>query len=344
MYLPLPMTLTFFGLLLPYGPEGGLLPKASLAERASETHQSTSDSSHASLHTLLSSISPKSLQSQLPPKGISCEDLMPEALEEFASVPRLSQILIQASLALALQGAGCSWHAETLILRLYKELGEAESNALLFLLAGALGTAHSPAPSNSSTAALEFNLEQLAHTRALRCKGLTPIHGSFLHGQAHRVFKTFPAAAAACHQLGETCAGVAPNGTSSFQVLDRNGSYFLPRHGAHSWLHQCQRLARGRRSTPEDCLSEREHNVHSIVEWVPGVSTFYNFGTSIYYATQDCTDLAKERALEGVMDLGFDMLGAMTGGASSILGLGVSVGAKAGVRSLINYYRQQKEP
>ncbi|KAH0629175.1 hypothetical protein JD844_011045 [Phrynosoma platyrhinos] len=323
------------------------MPTAPPRENDAETHQLTSDSSQAHLHTLLSSISSKSLQFQMQKKGVSCQDLMPEALGDFANVPWKSQILIRASLALALQSAGCNWHAETLVLHLYKDLGQADTDALLFTMVEALGSAKPPGKNSSSAAALQFNLDQLAPTQTWHCRGLTQVNGVLLHGQGHSTHRGFLAASVACHHLGDSCAGVSVNGTSSFQVVERNGSYFLPHHGARSWLHQCHRLARVQRSAPEDCASERERQVHAVMEWLPVLSTFYNFGTSIYYATQDCTDLAKDRAVEGAMDLGYDALVAMTGGAGGGIAIGISAavkpGVKAGMRYLIDYFSQQQE-
>ncbi|XP_060620062.2 apolipoprotein F [Anolis sagrei] len=345
MYSPLPMTfLAFFGFLLHPESEGHLM---SPRENDAEIHPLTSGSIQGPLHTFFRSMSSKSLQFQLRKKGVSCQDLMPEALGNFANVPWKSQILIRASLALALQTAGCNWHAEILVLQLYKDLGQAHTDALLFTMVEALDTSNYPEKNRSSTAALQFNLDQLAPTKTWRCSGLMQVNDALLHGQVHSTHRKFLAAAVACQQLGDSCAGVSINGTSSFQVMERNGSYYLPHPGARSWLHQCHRLARVQRSIPDECTSEREQQVHAVMEWLPGLSTFYNFGTSIYYATQDCTDLAKDRALEGAVDLGYDALVAMTGGAGGGIALGVSValkpGMKAGMRYLIDYFSQQQE-
>lgn len=342
MYLPLYTVLTLFGLLTYHGLEGYLLSIATLPGKTSEANQSTSDSSRVTLQTLLSSVSSKFFQSQLPQKGISCEDLMPDALENFANVSWLPQIYIQAALALALHGAGCSGHAESLVLHLHKELGEPDANALLRIIAGRLGATNSGHQGKTRTA-LEFNLDQLASTQAQRCKGLTHINGALLHGPVHRVYRGFQAAATACRHLGQTCAGVSFHSNSSFQVVLRNGSYFLPHRSTHSWLHQCHSLVRSRRSIEESCVREKEQRVYAVVEWIPAVSTLYNFATSIYYATQDCTDLAKERALEGAMDLGYDVLLAGTGGASTAIGMALKPGVKYGVRALINYFQQEDE-
>lgn len=346
MYLPLTTALNCLVLLLTHEADGNLLSLATPAVSTSEIHPSTSVSSHGPVQTLLDSITPKSPQSQLPQKGVSCKDLVPDALEGFADVPPLSQVLIQASLALALQSAGCRWHAKSLVLDLYRQLGEVDANALLFMMTRAPGSSKAHGQS-SGNAVLRFNLDQLAGTEAWLCKGLTRINGSLLHGRVHGVYTEFLAAAAACLQLKDSCAGVISNGTGSFQVVDRDGSYFLPHHDVHCWLNQCHSYARNRRSTPVECVGEKERQVYAVVEWLPMVSTFYNFGTSIYYATQNCTDVAKERAVEGAMDLGYDAVIAMTGGAGGIVGMGISAaikpGVKSGVRALISYFSQQKE-
>ncbi|XP_060108990.1 apolipoprotein F [Heteronotia binoei] len=341
MYQPL-IAFIWGAFLLPHGLDGHSLSLAHSSESTSGTNQSPTVSMDAPGPTLLSS---KSFQSPFPQKGVSCKDLMPDALENFAAIPQLSQIFIQTALALALQSGGCTQHADILVLRLYRKLGKADTDALLSVMERSLGTASSS--QSKSSAALEFNLDQLAYTQAQSCKGLVQIKGSVLHGWVHSVYRGFSAAAAACHQQGASCAGVASNDTGFYQVIERDGSYFLPHYGAHSWLHQCQKTARNSRSALENCRSEREQKVYSVVEWIPVVSTYYNFGTSIYYATQNCTNLAKERALEGAMDLGYDVLTGLTGGAGGVVRMGIAAGlkpvVKAGVRASINYFYPKEE-
>ncbi|XP_032998545.1 apolipoprotein F-like [Lacerta agilis] len=342
--LPLKAFLTFFGFLL-LCHESEVLSMANPREKASEDHPLTSDSTSVPLRIFLSSISPQS--PQLPRKGVSCEDLMPEALEGFADLPKLSQTLIRAALVLALQRAGCSGHAETLVLHLYEELGQKDTDDLLFAMAGTLNTTHSPGQRKSSVA-LQFNLDQLAQTPVRHCRGLLPVNGSLLHGKAHKVYRGFPAASKACHRLGDSCAGVASNDSSFFHVVERKGSYFLPRHGASSWLHQCRRLARGRRSTAEDCANETEEEIYAVLDWIPWVGTFYSFATSMYFAKLNCTELARERAMNCAIDISHDMLLLVTGGASSILGMGIYAGLKPGlktaVRAMLRYLKENIHP
>ncbi|XP_076967169.1 apolipoprotein F [Tamandua tetradactyla] len=94
------------------------------------------------------------------------------------------------------------------------------------------------------------------------------------------------------------------------------------------------------------CGSEQEQQVHKVVQLVPVVGTYYNLGTALYYAAQNCSDKAKERGQDGVIDLGYDLLMTMVGFPGGPTGLLVSSAlkpaVKAGVLRLIQYY-QEKE-
>ncbi|ELV12047.1 Apolipoprotein F [Tupaia chinensis] len=107
-------------------------------------------------------------------------------------------------------------------------------------------------------------------------------------------------------------------------------------------------LERARRSLPtEDCEDEQEQNVHSVVRLLPGVGTYYNLGTALYYAAKNCSDRAKERGQDGAIDLGYDLLMTMAGLAGGPTGLVISAALKpalkAGVQQLIQYYYDEKE-
>ncbi|KAM5254430.1 apolipoprotein F isoform 1-T2 [Hipposideros larvatus] len=104
---------------------------------------------------------------------------------------------------------------------------------------------------------------------------------------------------------------------------------------------------RARRSLPnEDCEYEQEQYVHNIVQWLPGVGTFYDLGTALYYAAQNCLDKAKQRGQQGAIDLGYDLLMTMTGMSGGPLGVVVSTAlkpaVKAGVQRLIQYYHEKE--
>ncbi|XP_035426112.1 apolipoprotein F [Cygnus atratus] len=135
----------------------------------------------------------------------------------------------------------------------------------------------------------------------------------------------------------------------------RTGTLPLPhgvpapgRRGARAWPPRCRRAARARRDGKDDaCSPPGEQEAHGVLEWVPGVSLFYNLGTSIYFAFQGCEVLASERALEVAQDLGYAGLAALTAGASGPvamgLGLGLQPGLKAGVRALFGYFTAEGE-
>ncbi|XP_017391818.1 apolipoprotein F isoform X1 [Cebus imitator] len=105
---------------------------------------------------------------------------------------------------------------------------------------------------------------------------------------------------------------------------------------------------RVRRYLPtEDCENEKEQDVHNVVQLLPGVGTFYNLGTALYYATQNCLGKAKERGRDGAIDLGYDLLMTMAGMSGGPMGLVVSAALKpalkAGVQQLIQYYQDHNE-
>ncbi|XP_029809124.1 apolipoprotein F isoform X2 [Suricata suricatta] len=100
---------------------------------------------------------------------------------------------------------------------------------------------------------------------------------------------------------------------------------------------------RAQRSLPiSDCEHEQEQRVHNIVQLFPGVGTYYNLGTALYYAAQNCSDKAKERGQDGVLDMGYDFLMTMVGLSGGPTGLLISAAlkpaVKAGIQQLIHYY------
>ncbi|KAM6112294.1 apolipoprotein F [Phoenicopterus ruber ruber] len=112
--------------------------------------------------------------------------------------------------------------------------------------------------------------------------------------------------------------------------------------------HAARHQSRRRREDEAACNPPGEWEAHRVLEWVPGVSTFYNLGTSIYYAFQGCEALASTRALEVAEDLGYASLAALAGAAGGPVALGLQVGLqpglKAGVRALINYFTSDGDP
>ncbi|XP_068935682.1 apolipoprotein F [Petaurus breviceps papuanus] len=96
-----------------------------------------------------------------------------------------------------------------------------------------------------------------------------------------------------------------------------------------------------------DCVYEKEQQVHGIMQFVPQVGSYYNLGTAFYYAAQNCTAQAWERAREGALDLGSDFLvglmGTMGGPGGLVAGLALKPVVKSGVQRLIEYYYSNKD-
>ncbi|XP_015007498.1 apolipoprotein F isoform X2 [Macaca mulatta] len=109
-----------------------------------------------------------------------------------------------------------------------------------------------------------------------------------------------------------------------------------------------QSTGRVRRSLPtEDCENEKEQGMHNVIQLLPGVGTFYNLGTALYYATQNCLGKARERGRDGAIDLGYDLLMTMAGMSGGPMGLAISAALKpalrSGVQQLIQYYQDRKD-
>ncbi|XP_021542930.2 apolipoprotein F [Neomonachus schauinslandi] len=100
---------------------------------------------------------------------------------------------------------------------------------------------------------------------------------------------------------------------------------------------------RARRSLPtNDCEQEQEHGVHNVVRLFPAIGTYYSLGTALYYAALNCSDKAKERGQDGVIDMGYDLLMTMAGLSGGPTGRLISATlkptVKAGIEQLIQYY------
>ncbi|CAO2581943.1 Apolipoprotein F [Lemmus lemmus] len=96
-----------------------------------------------------------------------------------------------------------------------------------------------------------------------------------------------------------------------------------------------------------DCDNEQEQSLHNVVGQLPAVGVYYNLGTALYYAIQNCSDKAKERGKDGAIDLGYDLLMTMAGLSGGTAGVVISAAlkpaVKAGVQQLIQYYYGEKD-
>ncbi|XP_043821051.1 apolipoprotein F [Dromiciops gliroides] len=114
------------------------------------------------------------------------------------------------------------------------------------------------------------------------------------------------------------------------------------------FLGRNQRLGRAPRSlSSAHCVHEKEQQVHSVIQFLPQVGSYYNLGMAFYYAAQNCMAQARERVQEAALDLGSDFLvGLMgiTGGPAGILvGVPLRPVIKSGVQKLIEYYYSSRE-
>ncbi|XP_030323962.1 apolipoprotein F [Calypte anna] len=242
-------------------------------------------------------------------RGVSCQALRPSALPGFAQLPVPARSLARAAMVLALSAAACGPQAEAEILGLSWEMGPTEATALLRGLARLRGPRDPLSP-------LPLLLLSL-----VRSGGSAP--------------------ALPC----------APTAHPTAPLVRAQGVWMSPGSRAPARLPPCTRTRRHRREEEEEdnvCNPPGEQEAHGVLEWVPGVSTFYNLGTSIYYAFQGCRAQASTRALEFAEDLGYTGLAALTAGISGPVALGLQLGLKpglkAGVRALVHYFTSDGDP
>ncbi|KAM9368168.1 apolipoprotein F [Phaethornis superciliosus] len=244
-------------------------------------------------------------------RGVSCQALRPTALPGFAQLPVPARSLARAAMVLALSAAACGPQAEAEVLGLSREMGPTAATALLQGLARLRGPQDPPSP-------LPLLLLSL-----VRSGGSAP--------------------ARPCRAITHP----------TVPVLRDEGVWASPGSRAPAWLPPCNRTRRHRREEEEEeeedvCNPPGEQEAHGVLEWVPGVNTFYNLGTSIYYAFQGCRALASSRALEFAEDLGYTGLAALTAGVGGPAALGVQLGLmpglKAGVRALVHYFTSDGDP
>lgn len=222
--------------------------------------------------------------------------------------------------------------------------------------------------------ALMFNIQQLAvvgegmmgrdtSKQEERCEGWTSVNGTTLVGTTvDGATGGLEEAVNTCERLGVLCAGVTCSGLKpgKYEAVLKKGSRILPSDSPDSecWIRQCSAEEdvsipaassgrRLRRSAQRSCINKSEERVYNVMEWIPGVSTLYNLGTAVYYASVNCSETAKERAILSAVDLGTDALMVATGGTAGVagyaLGAGVKTGVKAGVKYLLNSMKQEDD-
>ncbi|CAL8339169.1 unnamed protein product [Merluccius merluccius] len=214
--------------------------------------------------------------------------------------------------------------------------------------------------------AVMFNIQQLAGESKTaqgtserekqweRCEGWARVNGTLLLGKTvEGAAEGLEEAVRACESLGVHCAGVTHGGflkpgQSKFNAVLKKGSRVVPSDSSESecWIRVCKVEKdtlfsavgrRSKRSPSVHCTNRKEESIYSVVEWIPAVSTLYNLGTAVYYASLNCSETAKERALMSAVDLGTDALMAVTGGTAGVAGYALGAGMKTGVKASIKY-------
>lgn len=317
--------------------------------------------------------------------NVSCEELLSVSNLDDPSSSVLPQELLGFSLVPVLVVAGCPKEAQTLTLKLYNLLGVTDTEELLMELEGLIEkrmshTASTPPLVSAASPlgrdkvgqhleAVMFNIQQLAMSgedttmQEGQCEGWIRVNGTMLVGTAvEGATGHLEEAVKTCERLGILCAGVTSSGIlkpGRFYAVLKKGSRILPSNstGSECWIRQCKAEEdifipaasgrRMRRSPQRSCINKSEERVYNVVEWIPAVSTLYSLGTAVYYASVNCSETAKERALLSAVDLGTDALMVATGGTAGVagyaLGAGVKTGVKAGVRYLLNSMKQEDD-
>ncbi|XP_069010980.1 uncharacterized protein apof [Embiotoca jacksoni] len=319
------------------------------------------------------------IQDRLHIRGnVSCEELLSASSMDDPLSSGFPQELLGLSLVPVLVVAGCPQEAQTLVLKLYGLLGVADTDELLMEVEGMIErrtsksapkpTPAAPPPERDPAwrhiEAVMFNIQQLAAVGdgtsepEGHCEGWTRVNGTLLVGAAvEGASGGLEDAVSGCEKLGVLCAGVTSGGPLTaglYRAVLKKGSHILPSESSESecWIRQCGAPEdapghRVKRSAQRSCTNRSEERVYNVVEWIPGVSTFYNLGTAVYYASVNCSEMAKERALLTVVDLGTDALMVATGGTAGVagyaLGAGVKTGVKAGVRYLLNSMKEEDD-
>ncbi|XP_039654794.1 uncharacterized protein apof [Perca fluviatilis] len=317
--------------------------------------------------------------------NVSCEELLSASTVDDPSSSMFPQELLGLSLVPVLVVAGCPQEAQTLVLKLYSLLGVADTEELLMEVEGLIErrmskSASTPAPASAASPsgrdqagrhieAVMFNIQQLAMVgegsskQEGHCEGWTRVRGTTLAGKAvEGATGDLEEAVGTCERLGVLCAGVTSSALlkpGKYQAVFKKGSRVLPSESTVSecWIRQCSAedhvytsAASGRRvkrSPQRSCINKSEERVYNVMEWIPAVSTLYNLGTAVYYASVNCSETAKERAILSAVDLGTDALMVATGGTAGVagyaLGAGMKTGVKAGVKYLLNSMKQEDD-
>lgn len=354
---------------LPPGPQSNLRPITSFQSILSQTQHLFEGGDVHPAHQLVLNLS-TSLKGHLHlHSNASCVELSTVGWRGNG----FSQELLGLAMVPVLVSAGCMFEAQELVKKLYTMLGQEDTHELLqvVLILIKRGKEKESSPTILSQKSqhhldgLIFNINQLAglgkdvdsyegekEPRG-QCKGWVRVKGTQLLGVAAEQIEPLrlDRAQKACRRLGFRCAGVTQDGSPEYyRVILKHGSRVVPTSSSETWIQNCNMVpVRWRRNTASqnNCMNMKEKQVYTVVEWIPAVSTLYNLGTAVYYASLNCYDTAKERAILSTVDLGTDALMAVTGGTAGVagyaLGAGLKSGVKAGVKYLLNSMKEEDD-
>lgn len=291
---------------------------------------------------------------------VSCEELMAASMVDDSLSYALPQELLGLSLVPVLVVANCPKEAQSLVEKLYDLLGMADTDQLLLDLESLVkrkisNIVDSTANRNQieqNMDAVMFNIEQLAQEedatmgQGERCDNWSKVNRTTLIGSVTEgPNNSLEEAVQHCEQLGALCAGVSHSKEQpgNYQAFLKKGSRILPSE-SESWLLQCRELGnRVKRSPQRQCINRDEQQVYKVTQWIPAVSTLYSLGTAVYYASMNCLEAAKERAILSAVDLGTDALMVVTGGTAGVAGFALGAGVKAGVKYMMNNMREEDD-
>ncbi|KAJ0023752.1 hypothetical protein NQD34_003651 [Periophthalmus magnuspinnatus] len=287
---------------------------------------------------------------------VTCEELVEASTVDDSLSYELPQELLGLSLVPVLVVANCQKDAQILVEKLYNLLGMSDTDQLLLDLERLMERkiskmVASPAKRNKIEQNIDvvmFNIKQLAQDEDTgeRCEDWAKLNGTMLIGSTvEGPNSSLEEAVQQCEHMGVLCAGVAhsKNQPGSYQAVLKKGSRILP-SDSESWILQCRDLgSRVKRSPRKNCVNRSEQRVYKVMEWIPAVSTLYNLGTAVYYASVNCSETAKERAILSAVDLGTDALMVVTGGSAGVAGYALGAGVKTGVKAGVRYMMNMKE-
>ncbi|XP_061746421.1 uncharacterized protein apof [Nerophis ophidion] len=294
--------------------------------------------------------------------NVSCGELLSASALDDSLSSMFPQELLGLSLVPVLVVAGCPQEAHGLVIKLYGQLGVDDTDQLLLEVQDLiqrrwkLESEQSPRESGRHLEAVMFNIQQLATVEhgvgrdemRSSCEGWTRVNGTELLGEVVNVAPGgLEEAMELCERLAVRCAGVQSSGLPGrYQAVFKRGSRILPSPSAECWIQRCTaRLMR--RSLQRGCVNQNEERVYEVMEWIPAVSTLYNLGTAVYYASVNCSETAKERAVLTAVDVGTDVLMVATGGTAGVagyaLGAGVKTGVKAGIKYLLKSLKREDD-